>query len=223
MSIRCDDCRYLFSKKRSGCPFCGGPTIQDDRPDADLLSAGYTVAPRPTENHPCRPLRGHAPRLPGGAAADPAHPPYRLLRQSRPNRNSPKVGWISSPSSRAAPLRWTSPRWTPPIVLSPAAACPQRQPTHQPDPYEAELRELERQQRRLERQYRRTALWNRLSSLRWGTVFRVVVFLLVVVTAIGLWKMRYAILNSVLNLAIGILPVVLLVWGIWMLIRSIFR
>ncbi|MDO5593833.1 MAG: hypothetical protein Q4G01_03335, partial [Eubacteriales bacterium] len=81
----------------------------------------------------------------------------------------------------------------------------------------------ERQQRRLERQYRRTALWNRLSSLRWGTVFRVVVFLLVVVTAIGLWKMRYAILNSVLNLAIGILPVVLLVWGIWMLIRSIFR
>ena len=88
---------------------------------------------------------------------------------------------------------------------------------------EAELRELERQQRRLERQYRRTALWNRLSSLRWGTVFRVVVFLLVVVTAIGLWKMRYAILNSVLNLAIGILPVVLLVWGIWMLIRSIFR
>ena len=25
MSIRCDDCRYLFSKKRSGCPFCGGP------------------------------------------------------------------------------------------------------------------------------------------------------------------------------------------------------
>ena len=92
----------------------------------------------------------------------------------------------------------------------------QRQPTHQPDPYEAELRELERQ-------YRRTALWNRLSSLRWGTVFRVVVFLLVVITAIGLWKMRYAILNSVLNLAIGILPVVLLVWGIWMLIRSIFR
>ena len=87
----------------------------------------------------------------------------------------------------------------------------------------AKVRELERQQRRLERQYRRTALWNRLSSLRWGTVFRVVVFLLVVVTAIGLWKMRYAILNSVLNLAIGILPVVLLVWGIWMLIRSIFR
>ena len=75
----------------------------------------------------------------------------------------------------------------------------------------------------MERQYRRAAFWDRLSSLRWGTVFRVVVFVLVVLAAIGLWNMRYTILNSVLNLVIGILPVVLLIWGIWLLIRSIFR
>ena len=99
---------------------------------------------------------------------------------------------------------------------------PRRQPT-QPDPYEAELREIERQQRRLERQYRRAAFWDRLSSFRWGSVFRVVVFVLVVLAAIGLWNMRYTILNSVLDLVIGILPVVLLIWGIWLLIRSIFR
>lgn len=54
-------------------------------------------------------------------------------------------------------------------------------------------------------------------------MFRVVVFVLVVLAAIGLWNMRYTILNSVLDLVIGILPVVLLIWGIWLLIRSIFR
>ena len=223
MSIRCDDCRYLFSKKRSGCPFCGGPTIQDDRPDADLLSAGYTVAPQ------------------GRQRTAPADPFAAMLRAYQEEQQQTQP--IPTPPSAAEPSEPKQPQGgadffsqfqggTPSVDIptvdsahrSPPQQQPaQRQPTHQPDPYEAELRELERQQRRLERQYRRTALWNRLSSLRWGTVFRVVVFLLVVVTAIGLWKMRYAILNSVLNLAIGILPVVLLVWGIWMLIRSIFR
>lgn len=223
MSIRCDDCRYLFSKKRSGCPFCGGPTIQDDRPDADLLSAGYTVAPQ------------------GRQRTAPADPFEAMLRAYQEEQQQTQPIPIPSPAAEPsepkqpqggvdffAQFRGGTPSVDIPTVDSAHRSPPQqqpaqRQPTHQPDPYEAELRELERQQRRLERQYRRTALWNRLSSLRWGTVFRVVVFLLVVVTAIGLWKMRYAILNSVLNLAIGILPVVLLVWGIWMLIRSIFR
>ena len=209
MSIRCDDCRYLFSKKRSGCPFCGGSTIQDDRPDADLLSAGYTVAPQ------------------GRQRTTPADPFEAMLRAYQEEQQQTQP--IPIPSPAAEPTEPEQPQGGVDFFVDSAHRSPpqqqpaQRQPTHQPDPYEAELRELERQQRRLERQYRRTALWNRLSSLRWGTVFRVVVFLLVVVTAIGLWKMRYAILNSVLNLAIGILPVVLLVWGIWMLIRSIFR
>lgn len=223
MSIRCDDCRYLFSKKRSGCPFCGGPTIQDDRPDADLLSAGYTVAPQ------------------GRQRTAPADPFEAMLRAYQEEQQQTQPIPIPSPAAEPsepkqpqggvdffAQFQGGTPSVDIPTVDSAHRSPPQqqpaqRQPTHQPDPYEAELRELERQQRQLERQYRRTALWNRLSSLRWGTVFRVVVFLLVVVTAIGLWKMRYAILNSVLNLAIGILPVVLLVWGIWMLIRSIFR
>ena len=167
MAIRCDDCRYLFSKKRVSCPFCGGQTIRDDRPDADLLAAGYTMAPQ-----------GRQQTIPD----DPFEAMLRAYQQEPPRR----------------------------------------QPT-QPDPYEAELREIERQQRRLERQYRRAAFWDRLSSFRWGSVFRVVVFVLVVLAAIGLWNMRYTILNSVLDLVIGILPVVLLIWGIWLLIRSIFR
>ena len=223
MAIRCDDCRYLFSKKRVSCPFCGGQTIRDDRPDADLLAAGYTMAPQ------------------GRQKAAPADPFEAMLRAYQEEQQQTQPIPISSPAAEPsepkqpqggadffAQFQGGTPSVDIPTVDSAHRSPPQqqpaqRQPTHQSDPYEAELRELERQQRRLERQYRRTALWNRLSSLRWGTVFRVVVFLLVVVTAIGLWTMRSAILNSVLNLAIGILPVVLLVWGIWMLIRSIFR
>ena len=221
MAIRCDDCRYLFSKKRVSCPFCGGQTIRDDRPDADLLAAGYTMAPQGRQK---------------AAPADPFEAMLRAYQEEQQQTQPIPTPPVEEPSAPEQPqggvdfffqFQGGSPAADIPTVEStrrsqPQQAPPRRQPT-QPDPYEAELRELERQQRRLERQYRRAAFWDRLSSLRWGTVFRGVVFVLVVIAAIGLWNMRYTILNSVLNLVIGILPVLLLVWGIWLLIRSIFR
>lgn len=219
MAIRCDDCRYLFSKKRVSCPFCGGQTIRDDRPDADLLAAGYTMAPQGRQQTiPDDPfeamLRAYQEEQTQPIPTPPAAEP------SQPEQPQDGVDFFSH-------FQGGSPAADIPTVESPRRSQPQpesprRQPP-QPDPYEAELREIERQQRRLERQYRRAAFWNRLSSFRWGSVFRVVVFVLVVLAAIGLWNMRYTILNSVLDLVIGILPVVLLVWGIWLLIRSIFR
>lgn len=219
MAIRCDDCRYLFSKKRVSCPFCGGQTIRDDRPDADLLAAGYTMAPQ------------------GRQQTIPDDPFEAMLRAYQEEQTQPiPTPPAAEPSQPEQPqdgvdffahFQGGSPAADIPTVEStrrsqPQPESPRRQPP-QPDPYEAELREIERQQRRLERQYRRAAFWDRLSSFRWGSVFRVVVFVLVVLAAIGLWNMRYTILNSVLDLVIGILPVVLLVWGIWLLIRSIFR
>ena len=219
MAIRCDDCRYLFSKKRVSCPFCGGQTIRDDRPDADLLAAGYTMAPQGRQQTiPDDPfeamLRAYQEEQTQPIPTPPAAEP------SQPEQPQDGVDFFSH-------FQGGSPAADIPTVEStrrsqPQPESPRRQPP-QPDPYEAELREIERQQRRLERQYRRAAFWDRLSSFRWGSVFRVVVFVLVVLAAIGLWNMRYTILNSVLDLVIGILPVVLLVWGIWLLIRSIFR
>lgn len=219
MAIRCDDCRYLFSKKRVSCPFCGGQTIRDDRPDADLLAAGYTMAPQGRQQTiPDDPfeamLRAYQEEQTQPIPTPPAAEP------SQPEQPQDGVDFFSH-------FQGGSPAADIPTVEStrrsqPQQEPPRRQPT-QPDPYEAELREIERQQRRLERQYRRAAFWDRLSSFRWGSVFRVVVFVLVVLVAIGLWNMRYTILNSVLDLVIGILPVVLLIWGIWLLIRSIFR
>ena len=219
MAIRCDDCRYLFSKKRVSCPFCGGQTIRDDRPDADLRAAGYTMAPQGRQQTiPDDPfeamLRAYQEEQTQPIPTPPAAEP------SQPEQPQDGVDFFSH-------FQGGSPAADIPTVESthrsqPQQEPPRRQPT-QPDPYEAELREIERQQRRLERQYRRAAFWDRLSSFRWGSVFRVVVFVLVVLAAIGLWNMRYTILNSVLDLVIGILPVVLLIWGIWLLIRSIFR
>ena len=219
MAIRCDDCRYLFSKKRVSCPFCGGQTIRDGRPDADLLAAGYTMAPQGRQQTiPDDPfeamLRAYQEEQTQPIPTPPAAEP------SQPEQPQDGVDFFSH-------FQGGSPAADIPTVEStrrsqPQQEPPRRQPT-QPDPYEAELREIERQQRRLERQHRRAAFWDRLSSFRWGSVFRVVVFVLVVLAAIGLWNMRYTILNSVLDLVIGILPVVLLIWGIWLLIRSIFR
>ena len=224
MAIRCDDCRYLFSKKRVSCPFCGGPTIRDDRPDAALLADGYTMAPqgrRDTQEPPADPFEA---MLRAYQEEQQQTQPISTPPAAEPSAPEPPQGGVDFFSQ----FQGSSAPTDIPTVASarrspPQQEPPRRQPTRQPDPYEAELRELERQQRRLERQYRRAAFWDRLSSLRWGTVFRVVVFVLVVIAAIGLWNMRYTILNSVLNLVIGILPVLLLVWGIWLLIRSIFR
>ena len=219
MAIRCDDCRYLFSKKRVSCPFCGGQTIRDDRPDADLLAAGYTMAPQGRQQTiPDDPfeamLRAYQEEQTQPIPTPPAAEP------SQPEQPQDGVDFFSH-------FQGGSPAADIPTVESTRRSQPQQEPPRrqpaQPDPYEAELREIERQQRRLERQYRRAAFWDRLSSFRWGSVFRVVVFVLVVLAAIGLWNMRYTILNSVLDLVIGILPVVLLIWGIWLLIRSIFR
>lgn len=219
MAIRCDDCRYLFSKKRVSCPFCGGQTIRDDRPDADLLAAGYTMAPQGRQQTiPDDPfeamLRAYQEEQTQPIPTPPAAEP------SQPEQPQGGVDFFSH-------FQGGSPAADIPTVESTRRSQPQQEPPRrqppQPDPYEAELREIERQQRRLERQYRRAAFWDRLSSFRWGSVFRVVVFVLVVLAAIGLWNMRYTILNSVLDLVIGILPVVLLIWGIWLLIRSIFR
>lgn len=219
MAIRCDDCRYLFSKKRVSCPFCGGQT---SGMTARRRPAGPPATPwlpkadsKPSLTTPSRPCSAPTRR-------NRPSPSPRPLRQSRPQPEQPQDG-----VDFFSHFQGGSPAADIPTVEStrrsqPQQEPPRRQPT-QPDPYEAELREIERQQRRLERQYRRAAFWDRLSSFRWGSVFRVVVFVLVVLAAIGLWNMRYTILNSVLDLVIGILPVVLLIWGIWLLIRSIFR
>lgn len=219
MSIRCDDCGYLFSKKRSSCPFCGGNIIQDDRPDADLLAAGFTMAPQGRQqaasNDPFAAMRQAYEQEQRQTSSVPTPPPVQEPKE--PDRPQGGVDFFSqfqggAPSTGAVP------------TVGSTYQSPQEQaPTRQPDPYEAELRELERQQRRLDRQYRCAAFWNRLSSLRWGMLFRVIVVLLVVVSAIGLWNMRYTILNSVLDFLISLLPIALIIWGIWLLVRSIFR
>lgn len=206
-------------QKTGQLPLLRRPDIRDDRPDADLLAAGYTMAPQGRQQTiPDDPfeamLRAYQEEQTQPIPTPPAAEP------SQPEQPQDGVDFFSH-------FQGGSPAADIPTVEStrrsqPQQEPPRRQPT-QPDPYEAELREIERQQRRLERQYRRAAFWDRLSSFRWGSVFRVVVFVLVVLAAIGLWNMRYTILNSVLDLVIGILPVVLLIWGIWLLIRSIFR
>lgn len=217
MAIRCDDCRFLFPQNRSSCPFCGGRIHQDTRPDRDLLADGFTMAPQGRRQK----------------AAD----PYEAMRQAyeREQRQPPRPTPPPTPEPQAteppqggvdffAQFQTAGDTASIPTV---AARYPspleQDAPRRPPDPYAAELRELERQQRRLDRQYRRTALWSRLTGLRWGTILRAVLFVLAVVAAIALWNMRYVILDSILNFLVGLLPIALLLWGIWMLLRSVFR
>ena len=120
MAIRCDDCRYLFSKKRVSCPFCGGQTIRDDRPDADLLAAGYTMAPQ------------------GRQKAAPADPFEAMLRayqeeqqQTQPIPTPPPAAEPSEPEQPQGGVDFFSQfqsRAPSPVVLNPSQSLPDGSP-----------------------------------------------------------------------------------------------
>ena len=157
MAIRCDDCRYLFSKKRVSCPFCGGQTIRDDRPDADLLAAGYTMAPQGRQK---------------AAPADPFEAMLRAYQEQQQTQPIPTPPSAAEPSEPEQPqggadffaqFQGGTPSVDIPTVDSAHRSPPQqqpaqRQPTHQPDPSEAELRELERNRQERLRGYRTLGL-----------------------------------------------------------------
>lgn len=219
MAIRCDDCHYLFSKKRSSCPFCGGRVYRDDNTDATLLAAGFAFAPqgRQQEQHsdPIQSLRQAY---------------YREQQQPTPPDARPTPPPIFTPKPEADQdnldffAQFQAPEHSTPI---PTVATTY-QPTHQENsrrrqqnPYEAERQALERERRRLDRQARRAAFWDRVAGLHWGTIGRVVVIIAVVLAALAIWSMRYVILDSVLSFLIALMPILLIIGGIVWVIRKI--
>lgn len=236
MAFICDDCQYIFSKKRSSCPFCGGRVYNNNHTESTLLNEGYSWAP------------GQKPKEANKNVEVP-HDHFEDLRQSffeqqeseTSQTSVPEVAPRVSPSKTEAknPPR-ESTNTTPgsdffsqfgghsshtddiPTVV-PQVSQTQAQSTQQPDPYEQELQELERQRQRAERQYRRRAAINSILNIRWRAIFRIIIIVVLIIAAISIWNMRYVIFSSIINFLISLLPIIFIVWGLWYLIRSLFR
>ena len=246
LAFRCEDCRYVFQERHLSCPFCGEPLRNDGRSIDELLRAGFRAAPGEKRSasaaqpdDPLEELRrayyqqqaqtARQPEPMPEPAPEPTPAPSRA-RIARPQPAQPETGSAASGPVGAdylAQAAGSSASHTLPVVEPPA---PVTAPTPAPaadDPYEAELRRLERQRRRLDRQYRWNAVASAFANIRWNAVIRVVAVLFVVALVVSAWQMRYAIASALVSMILELLtvfmPVVLIIWGIWYLLRLFFR
>ena len=227
MAYICDDCKYIFPNKRSGCPFCGGRVYNSTLLEKNLLNNGYLPAPVKATN--------------GNHVK--SENLYDDLRQAFFNTQmtdsskskvpevSPETSESLPPDGKAAPFdtdyfsqfsrTLNSESDIPTVEVPPQTQ--QSAPPSQNAPYEQALQELERQRRLLDRQYRRRSALNFISNIRWRTVFRILFVILLIIIAVTIWQMRYVIFNSIISFIINLLPIIIIVWILWYIFRSFFR
>lgn len=230
MAYICDVCKYIFPNKRSSCPFCGGRVYDSTLLEKNLLNDEYLRAPiKATKENHQNDVKSEN--------------PYDDLRQAFFNAqvtdsSKSKVPEVSPETSESLPQDdkaapsgtdffsqfsiTSNSRSDIPTVEVP----PQTQQSETPpqnDPYEQELQELEQQRKRLDRQYRRKSALNFISNIRWRAVFRILFVILLIIIAVTVWQMRYVIFNSIISSIISLLPIIIIVWILWYILRSFFR
>ena len=232
MAYTCDDCKYIFPSKRTSCPFCGGRVYNNTFLEQDLLDTGYTQVP--------------VNNIDKNTQSNSSHPPYDDLRQaffssqsssptkdtipnvSHQNLDTTSNNRESSPSdddffsqfstkSNSSYSRDNIP------TVETTYQTQQSEDQSQDDPYEQEMQEIERQRRRITRQYRWRAVRDFIANIRWRTVFRILFVIALVIIAIIIWQMRHVIFKSIFSFIISLLPIIIIVLGLWYIFRSLFR
>lgn len=246
MAIRCDDCRYLFSSYRKSCPYCGGRVYRDSTTDEELLQEGYTPAPLKhsvmgsngasggqslRDDDPFQDLRnayqeehGHSggkserqsprkkPAQASNSVNQKADPPPSSVRESGTITEDNAKDFFEQ--FRTGQTKGDAPTSVPDPSGDPASSS---------EPHDEEMRNLRRQQNRLRWQSRRTTILNTLSHLSWHRILPILLILIVIFIVMTIWKMRSVIFQSFLTLLEPILMIAIMIVGIWLIIRSIFR
>lgn len=240
MAFICDDCQYIFSKKRSSCPFCGGRVSNNNNSESILLDEGYSWAPGQKSKETTK--NAESPndyfedlRQSFFDQQEPSAPPSSIPKVA-PQVSAPKSTLRKQPNSQTKSStdsshrsdyfsQFGNPSSSDDNIPTVEPRIQQTQPpqNQRPDPYEQELQELERQRQRAEQQYRRRAALNSVLNIRWRAIFRLIFIIILVIAAISIWNMRYIIFSSIVNFLISLLPIVLIIWVLWYLIRSLFR
>lgn len=231
MAYICDDCQYIFSKKRTSCPFCGGRVYNNKCSESTLLSDGYSWAPGQKTKELDTSLETH-----GDHFEDLRQSFFEQHGSEDHLRSIPEVApQVSVPNNQSETTANTAPekdyfsqfdnftfRADDIPMVDPHASQTQTVPPQRPDPYEHELQELERQRQQAERQYRRRAIFNSILNIRWRVIFRILFILILIIATIFIWNMRYIIFSSIINFLISLFPIILIIWVLWYFIRSLF-
>lgn len=245
MAYICDDCKYIFPRKRTNCPYCGGRIYNSSRSEADLQADGYTFEsvrsgrnsgslqpdPEQADSFSYDDLR--AAFFSSHPAEEPQAVPAAASRTSNPRREpavssqrtqapaqSPPVSRGTDYFSQFSSASQAGPS-VPRVEPVPLRQNPEIRPVR--DLFRQELAEPAREARRMERQYRRRSAMDTLAGIRWGAAARILLVIFVVIMAVTIWQMRHVIFQSILSFFISLLPAILLIWILWRLLRAAFR
>lgn len=89
--------------------------------------------------------------------------------------------------------------------------------------YAKEMQRLENQQRRINREYNRLALFNFLINIPWRTVLHTISIFAALIFILTLWHIRFAILESLVNFLIALLPVGFIAVIFWYMVKAFFH
>lgn len=251
MAYVCYDCQMIFPSKRANCPFCGGRIYSDEKSDSVLQNEGFTLSdikakPISSTNNASDDFH-----IDDSDILSSLRRSYDK-EHHRADRTNDNASTTATPNSIAHPASQdstqttpetskTSVESTPPIddffsqfqaTTTPATNIPtvgvpseSRQIVTPPvnEGLGRELQSIERQQRRIRRNYRRLAIINFISSINWRVIFRIIFAIVVMFGLWTLWKMRYVLLNSVLDFFIALIPLIIIIWIVVSIFRSFFK
>ena len=251
MAYVCYDCQMIFPSKRANCPFCGGRIYSDEKSDSVLQSEGFTLSDIKTKTNNSNNNASDDFHIDDSDILSSLRRSYdrEHRRADRTNDNASTTATPSGighpvsqssthtmPESSRASVEATLPTddffsqfqaTTAPATSIPTVGVPSENSTHLVPPVddgiESELQSIERQQRRIRNNYRRLAIMNFFSNINWRIIFRIIIIVAVILGLLTIWKMRYIILNSVLNFFIALIPLIIIIWVIVWIFKSLFK
>lgn len=218
MTCYCEDCRYIFSRRLKNCPACGGPVFAAPRTDAELLADGYRYAPSAARAAE----REQNPRTPsdldeirrqlqsdGGTARQTAAPTPEPPPQA--DDDDFFAAFSGGPQRSDVPEQ---PAWSPDAPAS--------------DGYDAFRCAPPRPASFVRPAAIRSGFFPSFGGMLSGWLtWRVAGIVLAVLFAVFLWTQRAVILSALFNLflqlIVALMPLGLLVGGILLVFRSLFR
>lgn len=251
MAYVCYECQMIFPSKRANCPFCGGRIYSDEKSDSVLQSEGFTLSDIQTKSNNSTNNASDDFHIDDSDILSSLRQSYdkEHRRADRTNDNTSTTetsnriahpfsqgSTHTTPETSRAVVEATQPTddffsqfqaSTTPATSIPTVGVPSENSTPLVPPVddgiENELQSIERQQRRIRNNYRRLAIMNFFSNISWRIVFRIIVIVAVVLGLLTIWKMRYIILDSVLNFFIALIPLIIIIWIIVSIFKSLFK
>ena len=234
MSYRCNVCMYIFLNTNRNCPYCGNRIYQNSVSDSELIKEGFSYAPteRSHSNDRNNAVGKTSQDIYSNLMA--SFDQEYSLQNSNPVQNTqiappvPSVSdstsdFLSQLKSSDTQSSISAPVVPKPVISKQSDSLSSIGIDYNDEAYNREMRRLEAQQRRIQRDARRLAISSFIHNTSWHRVFRFAGVLSIIVVLIVAWQMRYAILESVTNFIVSLIPLALAVGIFWALIKSFFK